>query len=89
MNEERDPITELEHAIGRRIEAAAVICVLAVLVGAMVAPIFGWWIKSLLYRYYALCDDCEKQVENTMKTVWVWLWTIAFVAWAYVIWCNR
>ena len=88
MNVERDPITEWEHAIGSRIGAAAVVCVLAVVVGAMVAPIFGWWIKSILYRRYALCDDCEQQVKNTMKVVWTWLWVLAFMAWAFVIACN-
>jgi len=88
MNNERDPITEWEHAIGRRIGAAAVVCVLMVIVGAMVAPLFGGWIKSILYRYYALEDDIELRVETTMKTMRVWLWTIAAVAWAFVIWCN-
>jgi hypothetical protein len=88
MNIERDPITEWEHAIGRRIGAAAVVCALAIVVGAMVAPIFGWWIKGLLYRYYAIEDDCEERVENTMKIVWMGLWALAFVAWAFAIWCN-
>ena len=88
MNNERDPITELEHAVGRRIGAAAMVCVLMALVGAMVAPIFGWWIKGLLYRYYALDDDCESKTNKTMRFVWIGLWITAFLAWAFVIWCN-
>ena len=88
MNIEQDPITDLEHAIGRRIGAAACICMLAVVVGAMVAPIFGWWIKGLLYRYYAIEDDCEQRVKHTMKFVWFGLWTIAVIAWVFAIMCN-
>ena len=85
MIEERDPITEWEHAIGRRVGALVVVCVLAVLVGAMVAPLFGWWVKSLLYREYAIYDDCEQKVKDTMKYVWAALWTLAFVVWVVVI----
>ena len=85
---ERDPITEWEHAIGRRIGAAAMVCLLAVVVGALVAPIFGWWIKGLLYRHYALEDDCEQRVRGTMKFVWGGLWLLALVAWIFAIWCN-
>ena len=88
MNIDKDPITELEHAIGRRIGGAAVACALAVIVGAMVAPIFGWWIKRILYRRYALCDDCEQQVQNTMKPIWIILWMLAIAAWIFVIACN-
>lgn len=88
MNEERDPITEWEHAIGRRIGAAAVVCVLLAIVGAMVAPIFGFWIKSMLYRKYALFDDCEQRVKETMEPIWIGLWIIALLTWAIVIACN-
>jgi len=85
MIDERDPITEWEHAIGRRTGALGVVCVLAIIVGAMVAPIFGWWVKNLLYREYALYDDCEQKVKNTMKYVWAGLWTLALIAWVVVI----
>ncbi len=85
MIEDRDPITEWEHAIGRRISAAVVVCVLAVIVGAMVAPLFGGWIKNILYREYALYDDCEQRVVHTMKHVRVWLWVIAAMAWMVII----
>jgi Mn2+/Fe2+ NRAMP family transporter len=88
MNEERDPITEWEHAIERRIGGAAVVCMLIVVVGAMVAPLFGWAIKTQLYRYYALEDDCEQRVAKKMKSVWIGLWLLAFMAWAFVIACN-
>jgi hypothetical protein len=88
MNEERDPITEWEHAIGRRIIAAVFVCGIAVIVGTMVAPIFGWWIKGILYRYYALEDDCEQRVEKTMKSVWIGLWMLAIIAWIFAIACN-
>jgi membrane protein YqaA with SNARE-associated domain len=88
MNTERDPITEFEHAIGRRIDSAILVCILAVVVGAMVAPIFGWWIKGLFYRYYALEDDCEQRVKNTMKIVWIGLWMLALISWTFVIACN-
>ena len=73
MNEERDPITEWEHAIERRIGGAAVVCMLIVVVGAMVAPLFGWAIKTQLYRYYALEDDCEQRVakKNEIRMDWV------------------
>ena len=85
MNNERDPITEWEHAIGSRIGSAMVVCVLLVVVAAMVAPIFGGVIKNALYREYALYDDCEQRVTNTMKSVRIWLWTLAIVAWIVVI----
>ena len=88
MNEERDPITEWEHAIGRRIGAAAMVCVLTVIIGAMVAPIFGWWIKNLLYQHYALHSDCEQMVAKDMPAIWVALWIIAILAWIFVGICN-
>ena len=85
MIEERDPITEWEHAIGRRMGAAVVVCVLAVVIGAMVAPLFGWWIRNILYREYALYDDCEQRVAQTMKSVWIGLWALAVVSWIVII----
>ena len=85
MIEERDPITEWEHAIGRRIGAVTVVCVLAVLVGAMVAPLFGGWIKNILYREYALYDDCEQRVAHTMKYVRIGLWALAVMTWMVII----
>ena len=88
MNNERDPITEWEHAIERRVGGAVIVCMIAVFVGAMVAPIFGWWIKGLLYKHYALETDCDQKVEDTMKFVWVCLWILAFMAWAIAIGCN-
>ena len=88
MNNERDPITEWEHAIGRRIGAMAVVCLMAIVVGAMVAPIFGGWVKKLLYEHYALYDDCETRVKDTMPIVWLILWGIAIMAWIFAIACN-
>lgn len=89
MNVERDPITEWEHAIERRLGAGIIVLVLAVLVGAMVAPAFGWWVKRTLYYEYAVYPDCEQRVKHTMKFVWVWLWLLAIGAWAFAIVCNR
>ena len=77
-----------EHTIGGRIAGAAFVCLLGVLVGCMVAPLFGWWIKRLLYRSYYMDHDCEQKVENIMPVVWVGLWIIAFLAWAFVLAVN-
>ena len=88
MNEERDPITELEHAITRRIGAWSVVFVLMVFVGAMVAPIFGGLIKGLLYEHYSLYNDCEQRVNHTMKAVWICLWVLAMTTWAIAIAIN-
>ena len=85
MNEERDPITEWEHAIERRIGAAAVICMLAVIVGAMVAPIFDRVIKNTLYRTYVLDDNCEQLVNHKMKLIRIGLWALAIVSWIVII----
>jgi hypothetical protein len=88
MNDERDPITEWEHAIYRRIGAGAVVCMITVFIGAMIAPIFGEWIKGYLYEYYCLYNDCEQRVKTAMKTVWICLWGLALVAWIIVFAVN-
>lgn len=87
MNE-RDPITEWEHAIMSRVAAWGFACILMVLVGCLVAPIFGPMIKRWKTHYYAVHDDCEQRAEAEMPVIRVWLWILAAIAWAFVIWCN-
>lgn len=76
------------NTVKRGLGTAAVVCALAVVVGAMVAPLFEGWIERVLYREYALDSNCEKKVAVTMVFVSIGLWLIAIAAWAFVIWCN-
>lgn len=80
MNEKR--------TISGTIAGAAFVCLLAVLIGCMVAPVFGGWIKHLLYVEYGDERDGEQKVNEMMPIVWVGLWIIALLAWAFVFLCN-
>jgi heme/copper-type cytochrome/quinol oxidase subunit 2 len=81
---ERDPITEWEHAIGRRIGTWAFVCVLAVVVLPVFFPLFASAIKGMLYRHYALEDDTEKKARHTMKVLWI-LWLVFLPVWLAVL----
>jgi len=87
MNE-RDPISEWEHAIGRRIGSWAVVGLLLILVGCLVAPIFGPMIRQKKMQKYAMFQDYEQRAEAEMPMVWLGLWSLAILAWIFVIICN-
>lgn len=67
----------------------AFVCLLAVLIGCMVAPVFGGCIKHLLYVEYGDEQGGEQKVNEMMPGILCILWAIAIVAWAFVFWCNR
>lgn len=74
--------------LARLIIGIGIVGMLAILVGCMVAPLFGKWIEGRLYQSYYMDHDCEQKVANMMPSVWLSLWIIAFLAWAFVLAIN-
>jgi hypothetical protein len=69
-------------------QAISVVVMLTVLVGCLIAPVFGPWIRRRLVREYAMEADWEKRVNSDMTGVMIMLWLISAAAWAFVLWCN-
>jgi len=80
--------TTENHWLSRLIIGIGVVGVLAVLVGCMIAPLFGPWFRQRKIMEYAIYSDCESRVDTEMVGVYVILWIIAIAAWAIVIVCN-
>lgn len=67
--------------ITRLIVGMGVIGFLAILVCAMIAPLFGPWIERRKCCEYALYSDWERRVSDDMRVVYAFLWIIAIVSW--------
>lgn len=87
MNE-RDPISEWEDAIGRRIGAASVVLLLLAFVCCLIAPVFGPFIKYAKLHEYVLFSDYERRAEEDMKVIRPLLWIVAIVSWIIFIICH-
>ena len=88
MNE-RDPISELETAIISRVGAWGMATVLLIIIGCLIAPVWGVLIQRKKMNDYALYSDCEQRAKAEMGPVWTILWIIAAMTWAFVIFCGE
>lgn len=76
------------HWVRDTFQAISIMVMLVVLVGCLVAPLFGPWIRRRLVREYAMDVDWESKVNSDMTGVMIMLWLIAAIAWTFVLWCN-
>lgn len=84
----RDPITEWENAIEKRIGAAAIVLLLLIFTFCLIAPVASPLIKQFRRRKYVLHDDYEERAEKDMKYIRLLLWIIAMITWTFFIWCQ-
>jgi len=80
--------TTESHWLSRLIIGIGVVGVLAVLVGCMIAPVFGPWFRRRKIMENAIYPDCEDRTDVEMAVVYLVLWIIAIAAWAVAIACN-
>jgi hypothetical protein len=85
---ERDPISEWQSAIKKRIENAIGTLMLLAFVCLLVAPLFGPIIKHMKRKQYVMYSDYEERAESDMKGIRPILWTIAIVGWIVLFYCN-
>jgi len=78
-----------ESWLSRFIIAVGAIGILLILIGCMIAPVFGPWIRTKLVREYAMDADWQAKVNSDMTSITIFLWLVAIVAWVFVFWCNR
>ena len=74
--------------LARLIIGVGTIGVLMVLVGCMFAPAFAPWIRRKLALEYIMEKDWEERVNADMKSITVFLWIVAVLAWTFLVWCN-
>ena len=87
MNE-RDPISEWQHAITRRLGTATMVIILLAFICLLVAPVFGPLIKRFKRRQYALYKNYEELAEQDMKGIRPWLWVGSVIGWIFFIYCQ-
>ncbi len=87
MNE-RDPITEWEHAIGRRLVNWSFVVILIAFICCLIAPLFSPMIKHTRRHYHIMSSNYEELAENDMKSIRPILWIIALIAWIVFFICH-
>jgi hypothetical protein len=84
MNE-RDPITEWEDAIKKRIGEAIILLILLAFALCLIAPSFLPIIKAMKRRQYVMSHDYEELAEADMVNIRKWLWGTVIVSWTLLI----
>ena len=85
---ERDPITEWEHAIERRLGAAVMVAILCAFICLLIAPAFGPLIKRFKRKQYAISRNYEELAEQDMRGIRPLLWVGAIIGWIFFIFCQ-
>jgi hypothetical protein len=81
--DEFDPITSVEHALGRRLASWTVALILLAFVCVLVAPVFGPSIKQMKRRQYVLYSDYEARARRDMMVIYPLLWIWAILGWIF------
>jgi hypothetical protein len=87
MNE-RDPISDWENAIVKRVGTATVVLILLAFMCCLAAPLFGPSIKHMKRKEYAIFENYEEMAEADMKSIRPLLWIVAVIGWIIMIYCN-
>lgn len=84
----RDPITEWQTAIAKRIESAVLFLFILAFFCCLFAPLFGPSIKAAKRRQYVMYEDYEARTNAYMRVVYPILWIIAILGWITVYYAK-
>jgi len=80
----RDPITEWEVAIGKRVEYGILFIPIFLMGLFLVAPLFGPYIKTHVRRQNVMYEDYELRTNRHMRVIYLILWAFAILGWGFV-----